>query len=220
MAIILKLNDINEQEVGDPRHRVRARTWNRSNLTLPRNATHFGFSTQGQLIVEAPHTNVKLNDGGFFRVQGEATVSGGRGFALSVPGARGFTQISGPFSDVPWVDYLPGGKQNCLIWPAAVSYPTLNTLKMEPRQSQENHAHDSIRINVIISGSGYCVVEGTIHEIETGDVVIIPANESHLFQTRLQGLSFIAFHPDSDTSVFSEYRNPMILKTYGLVRKS
>jgi mannose-6-phosphate isomerase-like protein (cupin superfamily) len=220
MARIIKLHDTAEMDLGDRHHNVILRTWNRSERTLPGGATHFGFSMEGALNIDADDAQVTLKRGGFFRVQGQAVVRGQLGFALSVPGAKGFTQISGSYDDIRLIDYLPGGEQNCLIWPAYVGFPTLNTLQMRPRQSQDPHAHDSLRINIVIEGSAHCRTPKADLEITAGDVVMIPANESHRFVTRSSGLRFVAFHPDSDESVFSEKRNPMILKTFGLPETS
>ena len=220
MTRVLKLNDIVEQEIGDAAHPVRMRTWDRNNLSLPAGMTHFGFSISGALSVDTPDIQVKLSHGGFFRIEGAGTVNSNFGVVLSVPGKKGFSQVSGPYSGVRLIGYLPGGKQNCLIWPADVSYPTLNTLQMEKHQSQIAHSHDSLRINVIISGSGKCLTPNQTFPLVERDILIIPANKSHQFETKTTGMKFIAFHPDSDGKRWSEILNPMMLETIELPQHS
>lgn len=217
MTHVRKLSDIHDQtELGDPRHPVRLRKWHRSILTLPSGSTHFGFSLDGSLSIETPTVQTTLGKGGFFRIHGVASISGRSGFVLSVPGNKGFTQLSGPYSDVALIDYLPGGLQNCLIWPAKVSDPSMNTLHMPPGQTQQSHSHDSLRINLIVGGKGTCVTPTNRFTLSPEDVITIPANEPHSFETSETGLRFIAFHPDSHEEVFGSRQNPMILKTFGL----
>lgn len=216
MAKIFRIEDMSDKEFSDERHKVRFRHWKNSILTLPANHTHFGFSIAGSLAIDTPTLTARLPSGGFFRIQGEGTIEGTDGFAISMPGKKGFTQISGPYANVELIEYLPGGRQNCLIWPAAINLPSLNTLYLSSDKIQESHSHDSMRINVVISGSATCITNEETLKISEGDVIVIHANENHRFQTQSHSLKFVAFHPDSHRLIFSAEQNPMILKTFGL----
>lgn len=218
VARLVKLFESQEQEIGDARHPIRLRVWDSSSLSLPGNSTHFGFCVEGKARIEGRSISCNIQKTGFFRLIGPATIQGQhRGFVLSVPGIKGFDQISSNFSEVPLIPYLPGGRQNCLVWPAGLYFPTMNTLKMSPKQIQQDHSHDSLRVNVIIDGAAQCVLSNDAFGIVKYDLLILSANERHRFETRTLPMTFIAFHPDSDADIFSEHRNPMILKTIGLM---
>src|SRR4051794_18835736 len=96
MAKVFHLTRTSEQEIGDRTHKVRLRTWDRSNLSLPGGATHFGCSLDGGITIETADFQLRLAAGGFFRIHGEAVIQGRFGFALSMKGNGGFTQVSGP----------------------------------------------------------------------------------------------------------------------------
>lgn len=216
MVEIRKFNTLSEDAIKMPDFHVHLRAWHGAQLTLPAHSTHFGVSLKGGLIIDSQNQSAKLPNGGFFRIKGSGTIDGDQGIVFSMGGDKGFTQISGPIEAVDLSRYPAGGRQNCLIWPAAKTFPTLNRLVMLQDEVQEDHWHDSLRVNIVTEGTGICITPGKSHDISAGHILTIPANESHRFQATSPSFSFFAFHPDSHPDVFNEHNSPMALKTFGL----
>jgi len=87
-----------------------------------------------------------------------------------------------------------------------------------PHVEQSYHIHPSIRIGMVISGSGTaCVKEDKINEKEIpltpGTLFCIEERELHRFKTNQSNMVVIAFHPDGDWGP-TDHNHTMLNRTY------
>jgi len=111
------------------------------------------------------------------------------------------------------LSYIDGCSNSNLVSPCRNGDPCINYLYFPKFIKQTFHVHPSIRIGMIISGSGVAEFNDRSQELNIGDCFILNRFESHRFITNESDMSLIAFHPDSDDGPTDEY-NPMKSRTY------
>lgn len=187
-------------------------TWGGSTLELPPTGTHFGFIHSGTAEFDAPTGVVRLATGMYFAVPGSLRLRGGSGLIITRLGYRGFFHAGGPVEETGRLRYIDGCTDSLLIPPVLLGDPCLNLLHIPPGTRQSAHMHPSIRVGLIVSGSGTCVTPDCHYPLVPGLAFVIAANSMHSFHTDREALRVIAYHPDSDFGPTHEC-HPMVNRT-------
>jgi quercetin dioxygenase-like cupin family protein len=78
---------------------------------------------------------------------------------------------------------------------------------------QTAHTHPSMRVGMVIEGSGTCVTPDQKYNLSPGKIFIIHEEGHHKFKTAPgKHLTIVAYHPDSDFGPVDE-DHPMINRT-------
>jgi len=183
------------------------------NLQLDPAATYFGYVFEGQCTLRCDAGEFTLGAGMYFSIPGGGSVSGrGKGIAMARLGCRGFFQIGGPIEATGRLKYIDGCTDSLLIPPVMLGDPCLNQLYFPPGIDQTQHTHPSMRVGMVVNGSGVCITPRETIPLNPGQVFVIPANGLHSFRTDESPMTVIAYHPDSDFGPTHE-NHPMINRT-------
>ena len=187
--------------------------WMEKPLTLPPGATAFGMVTTGQTQLRDAETRVfDLNAGMFFVLPDGGVARGGSGLVIAWAGYQGLRQIGGPLEATGRLRYIDGCSDTLLVCPPRLGDPCLNHLHIPPRTDQTPHTHPSMRIGVILRGTGECRTPDGSYPLEPGMGWYIPTSCLHSFFTQDEALDVIAWHPDSDFGPRDD-DHPMINRT-------
>jgi quercetin dioxygenase-like cupin family protein len=148
----------------------------------------------------------------YFAAPGPVAIRGGRGLSITAKECRGFFHIGGPIEETGRLRYIDGCTDSLLIPPVTLGDPCLNLLHIPPGTRQTEHTHPSVRVGLIVRGSGECVTPGGRFPLRPGLAFVIPEETLHSFHTSTDSLLVIAYHPDSDFGPTNE-RHPMINRT-------
>jgi hypothetical protein len=181
-------------------------------LELPAIGTHFGFVQTGPTELDSPTGPMRLAAGMYFAVPGSVRLRGGSGLVITREGYRGFFHIGGPVEKTGRLRYIDGCTDSLLIPPVLLGDPCLNLLHIPPGTRQSAHTHPSIRVGLIVSGSGECVTPTERHLLRPGLGFAIWPGALHSFHTHDEALRVIAYHPDSDFGPTHEC-HPMVNRT-------
>jgi quercetin dioxygenase-like cupin family protein len=139
----------------------------------------------------------------------------GNGVVIEMPGYL-FTEqkftIVNPTSPGN-LSYIDGCSNSNLIDPPRNGDPCLNYLYFPKGINQTFHTHPSIRIGMVLAGSGIAEVDGLEIPLVPGVVFVLDRFSLHRFRTTDSYMSLIAFHPDSEDGPHDEH-NPMKTRTY------
>jgi hypothetical protein len=111
------------------------------------------------------------------------------------------------------LSYIDGCSNSCVIPAPRNGDPCLNYLYFPVGVDQTFHTHPSIRIGMVLSGSGYADVGDQTFELSAGKIFLLDRFALHRFRTTSSSMSLVAFHPDSEDGPKDEV-NPMISRTY------
>lgn len=187
--------------------------WMEKPLTLPPGATAFGMVTTGQTQLRDAETRVfDLSAGMFFVLPDGGVARGGSGLVIAWAGYQGLRQIGGPLEATGRLRYIDGCSDTLLVCPPRLGDPCLNHLHIPPRTDQTPHTHPSMRIGVILRGTGECRTPDGSYPLEPGMGWYIPTGCLHSFFTQNEALDVIAWHPDSDFGPRDD-DHPMINRT-------
>ena len=187
--------------------------WMEKPLTLPPGATAFGMVTTGQTQLRDAETRVfDLSAGMFFVLPDGGVARGGSGLVIVWAGYRGLRQIGGPLEATGRLRYIDGCSDTLLVCPPRLGDPCLNHLHIPPRTDQTPHTHPSMRIGVILRGTGECRTPDGSYPLKPGMGWYIPTGCLHSFFTQNEALDVIAWHPDSDFGPRDD-DHPMINRT-------
>lgn len=187
--------------------------WMEKPLVLPPGATAFGMVTTGQTQLRDAETRVfDLNAGMFFVLPDGGVARGGSGLVIAWAGYQGLRQIGGPLEATGRLRYIDGCSDTLLVCPPRLGDPCLNHLHIPPRTDQTPHTHPSMRIGVILRGTGECRTPDGSYPLEPGMGWYIPTGCLHSFFTQNEALDVIAWHPDSDFGPRDD-DHPMINRT-------
>ncbi|MBV8888010.1 MAG: cupin domain-containing protein [Chroococcidiopsidaceae cyanobacterium CP_BM_RX_35] len=190
--------------------------WNGESLQLPNTGTHFGFVYSGHPVLHrhAGSQEYKLHPGMYFSLPGDGWIDGkdSSGFVVTCTVFRGVFLIGGAIEATGRLAYINSGMDSVLIPPIVQGDPCLNALYFPPGVNQTAHTHPSYRMVMIVEGSGECETLDGITQLQPGVIVFIPAHCVHTFRTTEDKLTFICFHPDSDTG-FTHTDNPVLKRT-------
>lgn len=200
---------IDDDFLYNDRHRIYVSKVNGNRLFTKKENTRF-IMCNGDLKSE------KLNFSGIFAASiNEEFEIVGNGIVIDLFGYNFSGQyISLIHAGMPGnLSYIDGCSNSNLVSPCRNGDPCLNYLYFPRSIKQTFHVHPSIRIGMIISGSGLAELNDQSHKLNVGDCFILDRFESHRFYTNESDMSLIAFHPDSDDGPTDEY-NPMKSRTY------
>jgi hypothetical protein len=188
-------------------------TWaGESGVELPPTGTHFGFAHDGPTDIGCESGTYRLVTGMYFSVPGALRLRGGRGLVVTAAHFRGFFHLGGPVEGTGRLRYIDGCTDSLLVPPVLLGDPCLNLLHIPPGTRQTAHTHPSIRVGLIVRGSGECVTPDNRHPLRPGLAFVIAADARHSFHTDRDPLLVIAYHPDSDFGPTHEC-HPMVNRT-------
>ena len=170
-------------------------------LSLAADSTHYIFCYEGELLVTLNGREYSIGKDMYAMFPGEVKVNGrgGSGIAISRIGFSGWFQLGGPVE--PWgrLCYIDGCTDSLLVSPVKMGDPCLNALFFPQGTDQTMHTHPSMRVGMVIRGTGECVVPEGVIPLFPGQVFIIHQDGEHKFRTpNGEGMVVIAYHPDSD----------------------
>jgi|TARA_R100000084_G_scaffold99786_1_gene54293 quercetin dioxygenase-like cupin family protein len=188
---------------------------NQGELELADDSTHYIYCHQGSLSIYLGEIAYTLQAGMYAMFPGGVTVYGrqGSGIAISRIGYEGWFQLGGPIE--PWgrLCYIDGCTDSLLLSPLKMGDPCLNALFFPPGTDQTMHTHPSMRVGMVIRGTGECVVPEGVIPLFPGQVFIIHQDGEHKFRTpNSEGMVVVAYHPDSDFGPQDE-DHPMLNRT-------
>lgn len=180
-------------------------------------STFYGYCF-GPTTLTIPHRSFKLENGDFFSVPGRPDIDAADWvFIVEKYGYRGQVVI-GKTEEKGRLSYIDGCSDSMLVYPPRKGDPSLNLLYFPPNVVQKEHTHPSVRLGVVISGSGVAY-PGKIDdneygsELKPGYMFCIEENEKHYFVTTSTGMRIVAFHPEGDWGPTDE-NHGMINRTY------
>lgn len=187
-----------------------------------RGGTVFGYVYRGhgliQRMIKGQTYNTEVKQGQFFCVNEPcvlAQVIPGvfSGILIKRYGYNGMFQVGGPLEDKGRLKYIDGCTDSLLVPPVLKGDACLNALFFPPGINQTQHTHPSMRVGMVLSGQGYCMVpEGDVY-LRPGVLFQIPKDGLHSFRTAEEmGMVVLAYHPDSDFGPEHE-QHPMINRT-------
>jgi hypothetical protein len=181
-------------------------------VELSAGGTHFGFVHEGPTDLGCGSGTFRLTAGMYFSVPGPLRFRGGGGLVITAERFRGFFQVGGPVEGTGRLRYIDGCTDSLLIPPVLLGDPCLNLLHIPPGTRQTAHTHPSVRVGLIIRGSGTCVTPDARFPLRPGLGFVIAAAARHSFHTDRDPLLVIAYHPDSDFGPSHEC-HPMVNRT-------
>ena len=191
----------------------RLSAWRAGRLSLRSGATHFGFVHSGEAEISCASGVYRIGEGMYFSLEGLSEITGGgAGIVCTRMDYRGMFQVGGPIEERGRLRYIDGCTDSLLISPAVQGDPCLNLLHLPPGTRQTEHTHPSLRMGMIVRGTGECVTPEERTPLHPGLCFVIPADVRHCFHTDSEELAVIAYHPDSDFGP-THQDHPMINRT-------
>jgi quercetin dioxygenase-like cupin family protein len=142
-----------------------------------------------------------------------AALEGGSGLIVTDRSHRGLFMVGGPVESCGRLRYIDGCSDTVLVSPLVRGDPCLNMLHLPAGIVQTDHDHPSLRVGVILTGTGQCVIgDGHAEPLTPGVVFVLEAGATHRFETTSQPLTLIAWHPDSDFGPTDD-DHPMLNRT-------
>lgn len=183
------------------------------------NGATYGYVTRGTAEVHdsTSKLSVTLNQGQYWTSADGCIISPdeqAEAFVVQKSGFRSMTTFGGPIERKGRLRYIDGCSDSVLLSPPRLGDPCLNLLHFPANVRQSAHTHPSIRVGVVASGNGYCLLHDGSADIllERGCIFVIPEDLLHSFETKESEMRVIAFHPDSDCGPTDE-DHPMLNKT-------
>ncbi len=191
--------------------------WNSDDIELGPDSTHFGYVFEGKIeLLLTDNRRYTLDQGMYFSVNCPAKiisgVNGSKGFVVSRLNYQGFFSIGGPVEAKGRYKYIDGCSDSLLISPVLKGDPCLNLLYFPPAIFQTQHTHPSLRIGIILQGSGRCILPDKVLPLVSGQIFIIQPEVLHSFRTDNSDMTIVVYHPDSDFGP-TDQNHPMINKT-------
>ena len=188
--------------------------WSEETLALSgASDTHFGFVQRGTAVLQtAAGDEFRLGEKMYFCVPGQCSVTGGGGIIVTRFGYRGLFLIGGRIEENGRLRYIDGCTDTLLIAPPVFGDPCLNALYFPRNIRQTPHTHPSVRVGIIASGAGECVLSDRTIALAAGQAFIIAPHARHSFNTASDEMIVIAYHPDSDFGA-TDKNHPMVNRT-------
>lgn len=187
---------------------------------LPLGATlhHDGVGTAfllaaGRAEVEVADEVFPVPAEGYAVLPVRAEIRGGGGVVVVDRRHRGLLVVGGPAEERGRLCYIDGCSDTVLVQPVVRGDPCLNLLHLPAGTVQTDHDHPSIRVGLVLSGVGRCVIErDEVTALEAGTAFVLPARVTHRFETGGKPLRIVAWHPDSDVGPTDD-DHPMLNRT-------
>lgn len=179
--------------------------------------TDFGYVYEGKAILYCESTGFLsvLRQGMYYAITGAGSLLGqGKGISITRLGYEGMFSVGGTIEKEGRLRYIDGCKDSLLIPPVVKGDPCLNALYFPPGINQTSHTHPSMRVGMVVSGSGECLTPDEIIPLEPGQVFVIPSGGLHSFRTTDQPMVVVAWHPESADYGPTHELHPMIQRTF------
>lgn len=178
------------------------------------NSTFFVYLYDGSTKLTTPANQYQLNSTQYASINSSFTLEGGKGIIIEKINYRGMNIIGGELESEGRLRYIDGCTDSLLIPPVKFGDPCFNALYFPENVDQTAHTHPSMRIGMVISGKGECVLaHDEVISLEPGMIFIIHEDSIHKFRTlKDQHLNVVAYHPDSDFGP-KDINHPMINRT-------
>jgi hypothetical protein len=191
-------------------------------FSVPEYATAYGYVINGSALAYLNDADVRgINNGNYFclsikglliKIQPYSKV------AIFIRyGFKGQNSIGGPIEQSGRLTYIDNCSDSLLIYPPRLGDPSMSHLHFPEMINQSFHIHPSIRLGVVVKGSGVSTVKtkGTTHEVPLtqGTVFYLLEREEHRFRTEDSTMDVIAFHPDGDWGP-TDHNHSMLNRTY------
>jgi len=190
-----------------------------SKFTATPYSTVYGFVIEGQAIL--PNGWV-AKEGQYFCYAAKASeefITNGTSIYIERLGFLGQNTLGGPLEESGRLCYIDGCSDSLLIYPPRCGDPSLNVLHFPPGIDQSFHIHPSVRLGVVVRGTGMSTLANETINLEVGDMFCIEEREYHRFRTEVdQTLTVIAFHPDGDWGP-TDQNHTMLNRTYLSAKK-
>lgn len=183
-------------------------------LSLEASGTHFGFVLEGSASLDHGGKNFTVHSGMFFSIPGSCRFEGrGKGFIVTRENFKGLFSIGGPVERFGRLKYIDGCSDTLLIAPVLKGDPCMNFLFVPPGTDQTAHTHPSVRVGMVLSGSGKCRTPEEEFDLLPGQIFCLMPDQVHSFHTQSDHLRIIVYHPDSDFGPTHE-NHPMLNRSY------
>ncbi len=165
---------------------------------------HDGVGTAFVVVLDGcrarlPHGEHPLPPASYAVLTEPARVDHGAGLLVTHRSHDGLPMIGGPVEWTGRLRYIDGCSDTVLVSPVVRGDPSLNLLHLPSGVTQSDHQHPSVRVGMVVAGSGRCVIDrADTHELVPGMVFVLPPRRTHRFETVDAELLVIAWHPDSD----------------------
>jgi len=142
-----------------------------------------------------------------------ASIEGGSGLVVTDRSHCGLFLVGGPVESSGRLAYIDGCTDTVLVPPVIRGDPCLNLLHLPAGVVQSDHDHPSLRVGVVLGGSGRCVLgDGEAQALSTGVIFLLEPATTHRFETGSATLRIVAWHPDSDYGP-TDTDHPMLNRT-------
>lgn len=181
-----------------------------------RTTTYYGMVLAGELtLTREGLPPIGLGPRMYFAATGAAEVSGeGQAALFCREGYRAPFIVGGPVEPTGRLVYIDNCSVSQLSPPARLGDPTLQLLVFPPNVRQASHIHPTLRFGMVVRGRGECRLGNDVRILlESGDVFFIDERAEHGFSTGQEGMSVVAYHPDSDVGP-TDQEHPMLSRTY------
>jgi quercetin dioxygenase-like cupin family protein len=128
-------------------------------------------------------------------------------------GFKGQNMIGGPLEKSGRLCYIDGCSDSLLVYPPRQGDASLNALYFPPGVEQTFHIHPSIRLGVVVGGSGIACTPNGNKDLTVGTMFCIEERERHRFMTEDESMIVLAFHPDGDWGP-TDHNHTMLNRTY------
>lgn len=191
------------------------RAWRNPQVSLENQTSHYyGFVSEGEVQVHSQSSSWTLKTGMYFSLPGSIKIMGqGLVAAIERIGYRGLSQCGGPIESSGRLVYIDNCHTTLLVPPPRQGDPVFNLLVFPPHIEQSFHLHPSIRMGLVVKGSGLAVFKDKKVPLRSGMVFCLEERETHCFYSDADGLSVVAYHPDSDWGPVDS-NHPMLNRTY------
>jgi hypothetical protein len=184
-------------------------------------STIFGYVLEGQVDIKANDQMWLMQEGNYFAFHGEVEFIKVKNMKIWTVEKKGYRcmPLVGQIEDNGRLSYIDGCSDSVLVSMPRMGDPVLNYLHFPSGIYQTQHTHPSIRMGIVIKGSGQAFQEkdtyqdGWVKELKKGCMFMLTEQELHSFRTSSDIMDIIAFHPDSDTGPTDE-NHSMINRTY------
>ncbi|KAA1006599.1 hypothetical protein FVF58_26525 [Paraburkholderia panacisoli] len=181
---------------------------------LDGDSTHFIIVQSGEAEVSHDGNVYWLRAGQFGCFPGALTLKGVTEVLLVASvGYQGATLVGGPVEEFGRLRYIGGCTSSLLIAPPVRGEPCLNFLHLPRNTSQTLHTHPTIRVGLILSGSGQCETHQGLVEFCASTAFVIPPGVAHSFQSGEENMRIVIYHPDSDSGP-THTDHTMLNRTY------
>ena len=174
----------------------------------------FGIVIEGTCQISTHFGQVKLEKLCYFALNSDFKITpNGKTVVIQRFGYRGLPNLGSCLENDARLSYIDNCRASVLVAPARKGDPVLNFLVFPPNVNQTAHVHPTIRLGVVVAGSGICKIANNEIPLEVGNVFALNPFEIHCFHSGQQGLKVVAYHPDSDEGPTDE-SHPMLNRTF------